>query len=78
MDQNIDLDRIEDAVIALPWLAQHDGWRAWQSFNRDVMDRQHQKPMVSDPVGTTEAPMFIAKDRGGSERQFPMLFARRA
>jgi len=77
MDQNIDPDRIDDAVLALLWLGQHDGWRTWKGFDWDVMDCLHRKGMISDPVGKTKSVVFTGKGRGEAERLFRMLFSRR-
>lgn len=34
-----DLDKIDDAVLALLWLTVHAEGRAWKSFDWDAMDR---------------------------------------
>jgi Domain of unknown function (DUF6429) len=52
MDQDIDPDRIDEAILALLWLSRHDGgWRTWKGFDWDAMDRLHRKGLISDPVG---------------------------
>jgi hypothetical protein len=34
MDQDIDPDRIDEAVLALLWLGRHNGgWRTWKGFD---------------------------------------------
>jgi Domain of unknown function (DUF6429) len=77
MDRDIDLDRIDDAVLALLWLGLHDGWRAWKGFDRDAMDRLHRKGMISDPVGKAKSVVFTEEGRREAERLFRALFARR-
>ena len=47
MDQEIDPDRIDAAVLALLWLGLHDGWRTWKGFDWDAMNRLHRKGMIS-------------------------------
>ncbi len=47
----IDLDRIDEAVLALLYLGLHDGQRVWKSFDWDAMNRLHAKDFISDPVG---------------------------
>ena len=46
MDEDIDPERIDDAVLALLWLGMHDGWRAWKGFDWDALDRLHRKGMI--------------------------------
>ena len=40
MKQDLDTDRIDDAVLALLHLTLHDGWRAWKGFDWDALDRR--------------------------------------
>lgn len=37
----LDLDKIDDTVLALLSLTLHDGCRAWKGFDWDTMDRLH-------------------------------------
>jgi hypothetical protein len=46
MDDDIDTDRIDDAVLALLLLGRHDGMRAWKGFNWDALDRLHKTPSL--------------------------------
>jgi len=55
---SIDTDRIDDAVLALLYLGQHDQWWTWKSFDRDAMDRLHKKGLISDPVGKAKSVVF--------------------
>src|SRR3712207_4140325 len=50
MDEDIDPERIDDAVLALLWLGLHEGWRTWKGFDWDAMDRLHRKGMISGRV----------------------------
>ncbi len=77
MDQDIDPERIDDAVLALLWLGLHDGRRAWKGFDWDALDRLHRKGMISDPVGKAKSVVFTEKGRREAERLFRALFARR-
>jgi Domain of unknown function (DUF6429) len=47
----INSDRIDDCVLALLLLGRHDGQRVWRSFDCAVMERLHEKGLISDPVG---------------------------
>ena len=77
MDDDIDPERIDDAVLALLWLGLHDGWRAWKGFDWDALDRLHRKGMISDPVGKAKSVVFTEDGRREAERLFRELFARR-
>ncbi len=77
MDEDIDPERIDDAVLALLWLGLHDGRRAWKGFDWDALDRLHRKGMISDPVGKARSVVFTEQGRREAERLFRALFARR-
>ena len=77
MDEDIDPERIDDAVLALLWLGLHDGWRAWKGFDWDALDRLHRKGMISDPVGKARSVVFTEQGRREAERLFRAFFARR-
>ena len=77
MDQDIDPDRIDDAVLALLWLGLHDGWRTWKGFDWDAMERLHEKGLISDPVGKARSVVFTEEGLREAERLFRELFAAR-
>ena len=77
MDEDIDPERIDDAVLALLRLGLHDEWRAWKGFDWDALDRLHRKGMISDPVGKAKSVVFTEEGRREAERLFRALFARR-
>jgi hypothetical protein len=77
MDEDIDLERIDDAVLALLWLGRHDGRRTWKGFDWDALDRLHRKGMISNPVGKAKSVVFTEAGRREAERLFRALFARR-
>ena len=52
---DLDPDRIDDAVLALLLLGQHDGQRVWKSFDWEAMNRLHAKGLISDPVGKAQS-----------------------
>jgi Domain of unknown function (DUF6429) len=76
MDQEIDPNRIDDAVLALLWLGLHEGWRTWKGFDRDALDRLRRKGMVSDPMGKAESVVFTEEGRREAERLLRELLAR--
>ncbi len=77
MDEGIDPERIDDAVLALLWLGLHDGWRAWKGFDWDALDRLHRKGMISNPASKAKSVVFTEEGQREAERLFRALFARR-
>ena len=77
MDDDIDPERIDDAVLALLRLGLHDGRRAWKGFDWGALDRLHRKGMISDPVGKARSVVFTEQGRREAERLFHAFFARR-
>jgi hypothetical protein len=84
MDQpDIDLDRIDEAVLALMYLTVHDAdrfsglARAWKSFDWDAMNRLHEKGLIHDPVSKAKSVVLTQEGLKRSEALFHALFARR-
>jgi hypothetical protein len=42
----INMDRIDDCVLALLLLGRHDGQRVWKSFDWAAMERLHEKGLM--------------------------------
>ena len=77
MDEGIDSERIDDAVLALLRLGLHDGWLAWKGFDWDALDRLHRKGMISNPASKAKSVVFTEEGQREAERLFRALFARR-
>ena len=76
-ERTYDLDRIDDAVLALLRLTLHDGCRAWKGHDWDVLDRLHAKGLIGDPVGKVKSVWLTQEGLERSEALFEDLFARR-
>lgn len=82
-DQQIDVDRIDEAVLALMFLTlQRDDrqlsiWRAWKSFDWAALGRLYEKDLILDPVGKAKSVVLTEEGRRRSETAFYRLFARR-
>jgi hypothetical protein len=63
----LNIDKIDDAALALLYLTLHDGYRAWKGFDWDVLGRLHDKGMIGDPVGKVKS-WFLPK-KGCSARK---------
>ena len=72
--KEIDLDRIDEAVLALLLLGRHDGVRAWKSFDWAAMERLHAKGFISNPVGKVKSVVFTEEGLVQAEALFEKLF----
>jgi hypothetical protein len=71
---DLDLEKIDRAVLALLYLGLHDEYRAWKGFDWDAMSRLHEKGYISDPVGKAKSIAFTAEGLAESERLLFELF----
>lgn len=76
-DPDIDLDRIDEAVLALMTLTLHADDRAWKGFDWVVLDRLHQKGLIENPVGKAKSVRLTANGLARAEALFEALFRRR-
>ena len=82
-EPEIDLDRIDDAVLALMYLTLHDlnkftGLaRAWKSFDWDTLSRLYDKDLIFDPVSKAKSVVLTEEGMKRSKALFHELFARR-
>ena len=72
----IDLDKIDDAVLALLLLGLHDECRAWKGHDWGALGRLHQKGYISNPVSRAKSVMLTDEGLREAERLFNRLFAR--
>jgi hypothetical protein len=78
----IDLDRIDDAVLALLYLTTHDDRipglaRAWKTFSWEAMNRLHAKGLIGDPASKAKSVVLTADGLNRSEALFYELFGKR-
>jgi hypothetical protein len=72
----LDIDKIDEAVLALLALGQHDGFRAWKSFDWESMARLHEKGYITDPVGKAKSVILTEDGARESQQLLHALFAR--
>lgn len=72
----IDIGKIDEAVLALLYLTLHDGVRAWKSFDWDTMNRLHEKGFISDPIERAKSVLLSERGLKESERLFNKYFAK--
>lgn len=73
----MDLDRIDDCVLALFQLTLHDGARAWKGFDFEVMDRLFEKGDIHDPRGKAKLVVLTKEGLERSKELFEELFGRK-
>jgi hypothetical protein len=76
-EPELDLQRIDEAVLALLLLGRHEGDRVWKSFDWDVMDRLHAKGMISNPASKAKSVVLTEAGAREAERLFRRLFEKR-
>lgn len=74
---DVDLEKIDEAVLALLYLTLHDEARAWKSFDWDALNRLHEKGYISNPVGKAKSVLLTEEGLRESERLFYKLFAKK-
>src|ERR1700688_2427178 len=68
----LDMDRIDDAVLALLYLNLHHCGVAWKGFDWGAMNRLFEKDLISDPVRKAKS-VGLSED---GERRAKELFER--
>ena len=71
---NINTAAIDDAVLALLYLTLHDGNRAWKGFDRDALERLHERGLIGDPVNKAKSVLLSEQGLRESERLFKHYF----
>jgi hypothetical protein len=71
----MDIDRIDEAVLALLFLGRHDRDRTWKSFDWAAMERLHAKGLISNPVSKTKSVVFTDEGLRLSEALFHKFFS---
>lgn len=75
---NADLDRIDDAVLALLQLGLHDQYRSWKGFDWEVLNRLHEKGMIDNPRNKAKSVVLTDAGLRRSEELFEAMFSKEA
>ena len=75
----MDLDKIDEATLALLYLAvaqDHPelGRRAWKAFDWETMERLHKKGLISNPIGKAKSVAFSEDGKAAAQAAFNRLF----
>ena len=73
---DIDLAKIDDAVLALLYLTLHDEGRAWKGMNWDAPGRLHAKGLIYDPVNKAKSVVFTEAGLVEAQRVFERDFVK--
>jgi hypothetical protein len=69
-----DVDKVDEAVLALLYLTVHNEVRAWKSFDWEAMNRLYEKGYISNPVGKAKSVVLTEEGLKEAERLFKKLF----
>ncbi len=78
MDDDIDTDKIDRAVLALLYLTLHDDYRAWKGHDWSALDRLHEKGFISNPASKAKSVVFTEQGLAEAERLFQKMFGKSA
>jgi hypothetical protein len=73
----IDVEKVDEAVLAVLYLTLHDERRAWKGIDWDALNRLHEKGLIGNPAGKQKSVAFTGDGLLEAERCFRKLFARR-
>lgn len=71
-----DINKVDEAVLALAYLSLHDNNRVWKSFDWDAMNRLHESGYISDPVSKAKTVVLTEEGIREAERLFKKLFGK--
>jgi hypothetical protein len=73
-----DEDKIDEMVLALLWLGQHEESRVWKGHDWDAMDRLHAKGFISDPQSKAKSVVLTEEGKQRSRELFERHFTRKS
>jgi hypothetical protein len=75
--QEYDLDKIDEATLALMWLTMFDyggTTRTWKGYDWSVTNRLHEKGWLGDPKGKAKSVHVTAEGERKAKELFDKLF----
>ena len=72
----IDVEKIDEAVLAVLYLTLHEEVRAWKGIDWDALRRLHQKGLISTPIGKQKSVVFTEDGLQEAARCCAKLFAK--
>ena len=78
-EEELQTEEVDEAVLALLHLnafREKFGWRAWKTFDWEVMDRLYQRGLIADPNNKAKSVVLTEEGRLAAEEAFQRLFTR--
>jgi hypothetical protein len=75
-EPQLDIEKIDEAVLALLLLGLHEHNRVWKGFDWDALDRLHAKGLISDPRGKAKSVIMTEEGRARAEIVLAQMFER--
>jgi hypothetical protein len=72
----LDLDRIDEATLALLYLSLHDERRAWKSFDWDATDRLYAKGLLDNPRNKNKSVVLTDEGLAAAKAACVRLFGK--
>jgi hypothetical protein len=70
----VDWDRVYEAALAIMLLGLHDGWRTWKGINWEVLNRLHERGLITDPKSRAKSIIFTEEGLELAQQLFERLF----
>jgi hypothetical protein len=72
----VDWGRVDEAVLAIMLLGLHDDWRTWKGIDWEVLNRLHEKGLITDPKSKAKSVIFTEEGLESAQQLFEKLFSR--
>ena len=73
---NIDEEKIDNTALALLYLTLYDKCRVWKQVDWEVLNRLHEKGLISDPVNKSKSVIFTEDGLEQSQLLYRKLFGK--
>jgi hypothetical protein len=73
---DLDLEKIDQAAMALMYLTLHDGCRVWKGVSWTILDRLHEHDWITDPKSKTKSVILTEEGEIAARKALKDLFAK--
>ena len=67
--------KVDERVLAVLWLTLHDECRVWKTVDWEVMDRLHERGLISNPASRGKSVVLTDEGLAEAERAARKLFS---
>ena len=71
---DVDLNKVDEIVLALMQLTLHDYYRAWKGFDWETLDRLYEKGWIQNPRSKAKSVVLTEEGLANSARLFQHYF----